>query len=165
MSRRELTKEERRLWREATKHDKKVKYEPAEEAPPEQISVKRASSTVVKTPPTFFKAKQEPPALTPLPPADAKRMFASKVEATLDLHGLSREEAYEKLTKFLERARKQGKRHLLIITGKGKGILKTALPLWLDAPKFRAGISVMAPALPEKGGDGALRVLLKKHKI
>jgi DNA-nicking Smr family endonuclease len=165
MSRRELTKEERRLWREATKHDKKVKHEPAEEMAPEQASVRRVSAAAVKTPSIPAKAKKATPTLAPLLPKDAKRLFSSKVEATLDLHGLSREEAYEKLTKFLERGRKQGKRHLLIITGKGKGILKTSLPLWLDAPKFRAEISAIAPGLPEKGGDGALHVLLKKLKI
>lgn len=90
--------------------------------------------------------------------------FASKVEATLDLHGLTQAEAHEKLLHFVERAHRQGKRHLLIITGIGKGVLKTAVPLWLDAPNIREHIAAMGPAALEKGGEGALHVLLKKPK-
>ena len=92
----------------------------------------------------------------------SRRLQPPKIEATIDLHGLTLEEAYARLLPFLASAEARGKRGLLIITGKGKGALRYELPLWLDSPKIRGKIASIGPAPQEKGGEGALYVLLKK---
>lgn len=87
------------------------------------------------------------------------------IDTTLDLHGMSRPQAHEAVMRLLSRARAHGWRHLLVITGKGageEGVLRRALPLWLE----ERGESVMAlaPAAREKGGSGALHVLLRRPR-
>jgi DNA-nicking Smr family endonuclease len=67
------------------------------------------------------------------------------------------------------RAQGAGKRAVLIITGKGlrgegTGILRAAVPRWLNEAKLRALILSIAPAAPKDGGGGALYVLLKRQR-
>jgi DNA-nicking Smr family endonuclease len=54
---------------------------------------------------------------------------------------------------------------VVIITGKGRGtamgVLRTALPDWLNEPRLRPLISTITHARPEKGGEGVTHVLLK----
>jgi DNA-nicking Smr family endonuclease len=58
-------------------------------------------------------------------------------ETTLDLHGLTRDEAHARLNTFLARAHASGRRCVLVITGIGRGsatggVLRRALPGWLE---------------------------------
>lgn len=94
---------------------------------------------------------------------DAKRLSAS-IDATLDLHGLSEEAAHRALTRFMEAAIKDEARTLLIITGKGKGILRAAVPKWLDVPSLRPFILALTYATPKEGSKGAYRVLMKRQR-
>ena len=125
-------------------------------------------------PPTAAKAtvkkhKKEvalPPVAT-LTPRTAARQLKSRgpIMATLDLHGLSKTEAYERMQTFIRRQFSLGHRHVLVITGKGRvgeGVLRRAVPEWLNEPAMRRMVAGMAIASPEKGGEGALHVLLKK---
>ncbi|MEE8622885.1 MAG: Smr/MutS family protein, partial [Alphaproteobacteria bacterium] len=65
------------------------------------------------------------------------------VEARIDLHGLTRDEAHQALEAFLKTAHDAGKRCVLVITGKGlrapgeMGVLRDAVPRWLNAPPIR----------------------------
>lgn len=86
-----------------------------------------------------------------------------RIEAALDLHGYSREFAYKKLSVFLEQAHAQNKRCLLIITGKGSGILKEAVLSWIIQGPCSSYISSYKQAPQNLGGSGALIVLLKKR--
>lgn len=87
------------------------------------------------------------------------------IENRIDLHGLERFEAQERLKRFIEHARSHGKRNLLVIHGKGSRhgetpILKQHLFIWLkDYPYVLA----LQSAHAKHGGSGALYVLLKKH--
>ena len=107
-----------------------------------------------------------------------------EVEATLDLHGHTQERAYTALASFLTRARGRGLRLVLIITGKGEspyarhtlhgndfynvperpGILRAALPRWLEESRFRAIVAGFQPAHPRHGGGGAFYVRLRKKR-
>ena len=83
--------------------------------------------------------------------------------------GRTQAEAHDALLHFLERAFKQGKRKVLIITGKGmtqskSGILKANVPRWLNEPAFRRLVLALSQARPEHGGEGALYVLLKRQR-
>jgi DNA-nicking Smr family endonuclease len=88
------------------------------------------------------------------------------IEGRLDLHGLTRPQALEKLRAFIASAQKRGIRQVLIIHGKGyqseggEAILKPAVAAWLR--KIRAAMA-FCPAQAADGGDGALYVLLKKR--
>ena len=56
---------------------------------------------------------------------------------------------------FIRGARTAGKRCVLVITGRGRaggGVLKTAVPRWLDEPEFRAQLLAIAPAFSSRGG-------------
>ena len=90
------------------------------------------------------------------------------VEARLDLHGLTQEEAHRALAGFVARGQAAGKRVVLIVTGKGSregtGVLKEAVPRWLNEPAIRARVLAMATAVPRDGGDGALYILLRRAR-
>ncbi len=87
------------------------------------------------------------------------------IENRIDLHGLERFEAQERLKRFIEHARSHGKRNLLVIHGKGSRhgetpILKQHLYSWLKNHPY---ILALRSAHAKHGGSGALYVLLKKH--
>jgi DNA-nicking Smr family endonuclease len=100
------------------------------------------------------------------------------VDATLDLHGLSQERAHRRLNSFLAKASAEGSRTVLVITGKGRadpaeegavpaerrGILREAVPRWIEQAPLRDLVWGIRPAGPRQGGHGALYVLLKRPK-
>ena len=88
-----------------------------------------------------------------------------EIEGRLDLHGLTRSEAHGRLYRFLANARKSGKRTVLVITGKGKlgeGILRTAVPGWLEEPDFRELTTGYHESYRAHGGEGALYIRLRR---
>lgn len=123
----------------------------------------RAEKKLVAAPPRKKSAPTAP--LAHLPVREAKKRFATRIEAKIDLHGMTQAEAHDALFGFIVRAHAAGKRHVAIITGKGargEGVLKRAVPQWLELPQLRRHISAIGHATPEKGGEGVLHVLLKK---
>lgn len=91
-----------------------------------------------------------------------------ELEARLDLHGMTQEEAFRALYRFIHTAVAQEKRTLLIITGKGKlggGVLKRLLPLWFEEDGFLSRhLLALTPAQPKDGGSGAFYVRLRKPR-
>ena len=99
--------------------------------------------------------------------ADRLRRGHLPIEGKLDLHGLTQEKAAMRLADFLERAESQGKRCLLVITGKGLasgGILRDQVPRWLNQAPNRGRVLAFDYARPQHGGAGALYVLLKRRR-
>jgi DNA-nicking Smr family endonuclease len=89
------------------------------------------------------------------------------VDARLDLHGMTQEAAHRALAHFIIGAAGDGARMALVITGKGRGgegILRAAVPRWLNEPALRAQIVAIAPAPPQLGGSGALCVRLRRSR-
>jgi len=90
-----------------------------------------------------------------------------QIEARLDLHGMTQAEAHQALHAFIERQARLGARCLLVITGKGRGgdgVLRAALPGWLNAGPIRAKVLAIFPAQPKDGGSGAVYVYLKRQR-
>ncbi len=90
-------------------------------------------------------------------------------EARLDLHGMTQAEAHRALERFIPRARDAGRRCVIVITGKGSvssggGVLRNAVPGWLNAPALRPAVLACAEAIPRDGGGGALYVLLRRMR-
>lgn len=85
------------------------------------------------------------------------------VEAILDLHGKTVEEARNALTEFLLKCQEHGVRHVLIIHGKGRHtkvpILKNKLNNWLRETNR---VLAFCSATTRDGRGGSLYVLLKK---
>jgi DNA-nicking Smr family endonuclease len=89
------------------------------------------------------------------------------IEGTIDLHGLTQAEAYRSLHHFLAVSQERGRRCILVITGKGshsEGVLRAAVPHWLNLPVSRSLVLAFAYATPAHGGVGALYVLLKRRR-
>jgi DNA-nicking Smr family endonuclease len=89
------------------------------------------------------------------------------VEGSMDLHGLGRREAKQKVAEFVAGSRAGGRRCVLIIHGRGKRsregipVLKPSLVSWLEAASgIGRHILAFATARPCDGGPGAVYVLL-----
>ena len=88
------------------------------------------------------------------------------LEAELDLHRMTANEARQAIADFLPQMSKAGKRCVRIIHGKGYGsfnklpVLKLKLNHWL---RQRDEVLAFCSARPMDGGTGALYVLLKRH--
>jgi DNA-nicking Smr family endonuclease len=99
--------------------------------------------------------------------ASAERLKRGRylIEARLDLHGMTQDEAYCALHRFVPGSRSRGRRCVLVITGHGRttgGILKTMVPRWLDEPRLRQDLLAVTPAQPRDGGTAALYLLLRR---
>ena len=85
------------------------------------------------------------------------------IQRQLDLHGLRRDEARERLSFFIREAFKQGIRCVRIVHGKGLGspgkapVLKSRVHSWLVQ---KQEVLAFVQAKPADGGGGALVVLL-----
>ena len=92
------------------------------------------------------------------------------VEARLDLHGLTQVEAHRALDGFLSRQYMAGKRCVIVVTGKGVGkdgggVLRFAVPRWLNESPNREKVLAFEYARQKDGGAGALYVLMKRWRI
>jgi DNA-nicking Smr family endonuclease len=121
-----------------------------------------------------------------LPGHDASRMDRRRYEklrrgrldpdARLDLHGMTVERAHAALDRFIASAHVNGKRLVLVVTGKGRtpvgpwtgetgrGVLRNDVPRWLALRPLSAKVLQVAPAHPRHGGDGALYVYLRRKR-
>ncbi len=91
------------------------------------------------------------------------------VEARLDLHGDTQDQAHAALGRFLGESQARSLRCVLVITGKGTtteagGVLRAQVPRWLNEPANRARVLAFDYAQPKHGGLGALYVLLRRKK-
>jgi DNA-nicking Smr family endonuclease len=91
-----------------------------------------------------------------------------RIDARLDLHGMTQAEAHAALSVFIAASRVAGRRCVLVITGRGlgqsgAGILKSSVPRWLEEPELRRQILAIAPAQPHHGGPGATYLLLRRR--
>jgi DNA-nicking Smr family endonuclease len=97
-------------------------------------------------------------------------------EARIDLHGMTLAEAHPELIRFVLNAHDQGKRLVLVITGKGKrgedfgpipqrmGALRHQVPQWLALPPLGSAILQVTTANLKHGGAGAYYVYLRRGR-
>jgi len=180
MVKRSLTEEEQRLWQLYTR----------DIAPSEKIdlNVQRCTPRFeIKIPDHHEFRKTNPPSVSnfeSLKNSDSNwskklKQGKLKVEGKIDLHGLTCVQAHEKLWHFLERAQNNGKRLVLVVTGKGglkgdygenryqdfennRGALRREVPMWLSGGAMRQMIVTFQDAASRDGGAGALYVILKR---
>jgi len=159
---------DRLLWREATGGVTPLRRRAAAvlpgsgSTPPAMAEEKRARQQV------------RPPALdrfSGIDRANAERLKRGlhPIEARLDLHGKTEAEAHHALAAFIHSSSEAGRRCVLVITGRGfgssgPGVLKSAVPRWLEEAGLRRKILAIARAQPRDGGAGALYLLLRRHR-
>ena len=95
-----------------------------------------------------------------------RRLFRGDVpiDRRLDLHGHTAARAEVKLKTFIEDAAYAGCRCVLVITGKGAGVLKSHVPGWLKRAPLSGLVLALAQARPADGGSGAFYVLLRRRR-
>ena len=96
------------------------------------------------------------------------------IEAILDLHGYTTDEAFDKVEFFIKNCYLRKRRCVQIVTGKGlhqeddifavRGVLKDMVPKWLNTEMLRPLILAFAYSRPEDGGEGALTILLRRKR-
>lgn len=97
-------------------------------------------------------------------------------EGRIDLHGMTLAQAHPALVSFIMSAFSDGKRLVLVITGKGKlrdeggpmparfGVLRHQVPEWLRMPPVSNCILQISEAHLKHGGAGAYYVYLKRAR-
>ncbi len=96
------------------------------------------------------------------------REGAFSVQAELDLHGLSRDDARPALEGFIEECRRRDRTCVRIVHGKGNNskngvpVLKGLVQRWLSHRRLSRQLVAYASARPVDGGAGAIYVLLKE---
>lgn len=99
------------------------------------------------------------------------------IEGRIDLHGMTRHEAHQRLVRFVTEAYHADRRVLLVITGKGSatpgprdpleqpaGVLRQMLPRWLQTPPLAGIVLDWCLARPRHGGEGAFYVYLRRRR-
>ena len=177
---RRLSREEERLWREVTEDVGRLAENDAREAEAPDKAPREKNAPPPTNPRPAVRANRVP---APLPelrhdvqPGLDKRTAARlrrgqlPVEGRIDLHGLTQDEAHRALTAFLAASRDAGRRCVLVITGKGLGpdgsvgVLRAAVPRWLNEASNRRHVFAFRQAVPRDGGEGALYILLKRQR-
>ena len=164
-SKRELTGDEKQLWRKVAKTVKARRpFAPlADEEPPEPPRPKSTKTTNERSPPP-----PRPKAQSPVANRGGERKVRRgqlEIAARLDLHGHTQDTAQSALRRFLHASHARGHRTVIVITGVGRGgegILKRRFTDWIAAPDLRAIVSGFAPAHRTHGGAGAFYVFLKR---
>lgn len=177
-----LSAEDARLWRQLTEQVTPLEgrdfVEPTADdvASPEKPPIISRRLPVYAPEPPSRKPTTEPPMTHGAGPGldrrTAIRMRRGKVEieGRIDLHGLTLLEAERAFHAFLMASYAQGRRSVLVITGKGTrldgriGLIRQAVPEWLNISPLREITRGFSYAAPKDGGEGALYVMLKRSK-
>lgn len=188
-----LSDEERELWEHTAQSlqpikGKKGRVHPAaqdaEPAPlPPKQEPKPPAPRKPAAPPPVAKVVIPPPAPAPiaLERRKARKLSSGRIEieGRIDLHGMRQAEAHSALIRFLRRSHADGRRWVLVITGKGapartalderiryegdeRGVLRRNVPRWLAEPDLAAIVIGFTPAAINHGGEGALYVQLRR---
>ena len=90
------------------------------------------------------------------------------ITETLDLHGYVKDEALQRLARFISGAYHRGSKAVLVITGKGLNspdgpVLQGSVDAWLRE-QGKSMVIELAQAPRDKGGSGAVVVFLRTNK-
>lgn len=157
------------LWADYTSDITPIDKKPAKTiiTPSEKAVVKRVKASAPPLPAPVSKPQQQPPQLDGRLEQRLKRGQVA-IDGTLDLHGMTQEQAHTKLNGYITTAQARGKRCLLIITGKGRvseaGVLKQKFPQWCAMAPLKDIILKILPAVQKDGGSGAWYVYLKRQR-
>ena len=176
----DLADDEADLWRQMTRDVQPMDgkdYAPNAITRPPKKPRKPVRERVIEALPSFSQGKPRSGDLDRRS-EDKLRRGQMRIEGRLDLHGLGRDAAYDALQRFILGAFSEGKRCVLVITGKGlpktsetdwvdhapKGVLKQNVPIWLSEAPLVDILLKSYKAQPKDGGSGALYVYLRRNR-
>lgn len=195
MTARRLTPEERELWEKVARTTERRQPERPVDMP-QEVSKGASRKTQQQTSVAEFQPGEQRASEAPqhdVLPGLTERLTQQPVamdkkahtrlkrgrlvpEARIDLHGMTLARAHPALTGFVLRAQNDGKRLILVITGKGKhaedtgpipvrhGVLRHAVPDWLSRPPLSQAVLQITPAHQRHGGTGAYYVYLRRSR-
>ncbi|WP_323781639.1 Smr/MutS family protein [Thalassovita sp.] len=192
MTRRRLKPEEIELWKKVADTAERLHSDPSRPDPKPKPKPKKAARPRL---PDFKLGTRSAPALAKTDlnstiseqldntPMRMDRNTFGKMkrgkllpEGRIDLHGMTLDKAHPVLNGFILRSHAQGKRLVLVITGKGKhrdeggpipvryGVLKHSVPQWLSMPPLSALVLQVSQAHQNHGGSGAYYVYLRRNR-
>ena len=177
MARRDLNPEDAELWRHVTRNVQPY-HRPARHAAPDVFEPAGSSRPSVPAP-RDVPARRAPPA-APLVVGDAHEMDRRTakrfkrgelaIDARIDLHGFTLDQAHAALGGFIRREHGRGSRCVVVVTGKGRasesgeGKIRRETPHWLNQPTLRPLVLAVTEARTRDGGTGAFYVLLKRRR-
>jgi DNA-nicking Smr family endonuclease len=168
--RRRLTTEEAELWRRVARTVTPLDDERARLAAPDTPPAP-PSEPAAPSPPSPARSAATAPAAQhgTLDRRTHQRLRRGRIaiDARFDLHGHTQRSAHAALLRFIERARADGCRHVLVVTGRGGesgGVLKRSVPRWLQEPAFHRHVVAFHEAGPRHGGAGALYLVLRRPR-
>lgn len=195
--RRKLAPEEIALWRQVAEKTEPLQqgetFDPDAYAPQPVKARKPIERTPItldgKTPPkpaarktTYDLVPSLPDRLNRAPVQMDRKTFGKmqrgklKPQGRIDLHGMTLDRAHGALTRFILESHGQGKRLVLVITGKGKerdgdgpipvrfGVLRHQVPQWLGQIPLKNAVMQVTPAHVSHGGGGAYYVYLRRQR-
>jgi DNA-nicking Smr family endonuclease len=189
--RRELSEEERALWRGIARSVRPLRRparRDAQEPEPETVAAPagtphkakgtkgtKGTKPVKAVEPARAAKPSAPPPLAALARREKQQIARGRtaIDARIDLHGMTQARAHAALVGFLRRAQNEGARFVLVVTGKGsrtadgageRGVLRRQVPLWLQLPELRDAVVGFEAAHVAHGGEGALYVRLRRTR-
>lgn len=185
--RRVLTPDEVRIWHAVASSTTPLPGQSLPEIEEEPEADFPEALSAPRPPPAAPAPAKPPPPPRPLPglahgvtpgldkrSAERMKKGEMEIEARLDLHGMTQDAAHGALVSFIARAYDNGRRCVLVITGKGNregkmyrdgmGVLRANVPRWLNQSPCRERILSFSYARPRDGGEGALYVLIKRRR-
>jgi DNA-nicking Smr family endonuclease len=175
MSADKLSMEDRILWNQVARSTrplpgKTIVTQPAEPDDfAELLEGRGVTKQPVAAPPQTARPRAEHPRQHRLDTPTRQKLAKGRlpIDGKVDLHGLTQSEAHTLLLSFLHRAYADGRRYVLVVTGKGSsfgsdGALRRAVPAWLATPPFRALVGAHEDAGRRHGGSGAIYVRLRR---
>lgn len=175
--RRDLSEDEKTLWNHVAKKVVPLTTE-KKRITPSSPKIKAPVRLPLREQPSFAQAPQGSSVHKKNPSSThrIRRVRQVEIQARLDLHGFTREEARNQLGQFLARCQACGYLWVLVITGKGQrnlssdepyaptpgATLRNLVPQWLEEADFGSIVSAYTAAKPQDGGAGALYVRLKR---
>lgn len=180
MKKRTLRPEERQIWAKVVAT---VTPHPGRTVPKAEPEIEAAGASARRKPLATSEQKPKsksqaaglarfarPAAPAPQDASGEKRVRRGRLEidARIDLHGMTQDQARTALGRFLDRLAASDARCGLVITGKGRapseGILRRRLPEWLAEPALAAVVASFAPAHARHGGEGAWYVFVRRRR-
>ena len=133
--------------------------------PNKQIIQKHKNSAADKNTPSDLRYEEA----SGMDGASSKKLRTGKfdIQATLDLHGMTQQNAYLSLQHFIQTCVLNQFRTILVITGKGskgRGVLRNQFPEWLKTGACAQHVLAFGQALAKDGGSGAFYIRLRRNR-
>ena len=157
--------------------NKQQNKKPLEEQPNEKISIsiggsienKKKSDNLDKKSTKIKKIFSKPVVLD----NNLYKQFKNQHFSKIDLHGLTVDQAYQKLIEYFSVNYKKQNLFHIVVTGLGNktngeefftGKIRKQFPFWLDTEKFQFMIKSYSPCKIQHGGLGAFYIKLKSKE-